>query len=97
MEQSMFDRVTKFIKERYPTGWGGAAIMKTEQGSYLTSVALESANAGAGLCMETGAMCEAQKINEKIKEEIMSISFEIHKDIPREGPGLDESTVKALV
>ena len=66
MEKILFDKVTKFIKERYPEGWGGAAIMKTEQGSYLMSVALESANASAGLCMETGAMCEAQKLNEKI-------------------------------
>ncbi len=66
MEKILFDKVTKFIKERYPEGWGGAAIMKTEQGSYLMSVALESANASAGLCMETGAMCEAQRLNEKI-------------------------------
>jgi len=62
----MFDKVTKFIEDRYPKGWGGAAIMKTEKGRYFISVALESANAGAGLCMETGAMCEAQKLDEKI-------------------------------
>lgn len=66
MEQILYDQVTKFIEERYPVGWGGAAIMKTEQGSYLLSVALESANGSAGLCMETGAMCEAQRLNEKI-------------------------------
>jgi len=62
----MLEKVSQFIENRYPEGWGGAAIMKTEQGSYLISVALESANAGAGLCMETGAMCEAQKLDEKI-------------------------------
>ncbi len=66
IEQELYDRVTTFIEDRYPNDWGGAAIMKTEQGSYLISVALESANASAGLCMETGAMCEAQKLNEKI-------------------------------
>ena len=65
-EEELYNRVIKFIESRYPIGWGGAAIMKTEQGSFLISVALESANASAGLCMETGAMCEAQKLGEKI-------------------------------
>lgn len=66
IEKTMYDKLTTFVKERYPKGWGGAAIMHTEQGSFLISVALESANAGASLCMETGAMCEAQKLNERI-------------------------------
>lgn len=66
IEETMYIRLKEFIENRYPKGWGGGAIMKTEQGSYLISVALESANAGAGLCMETGAMCEAQKLKENI-------------------------------
>ena len=40
--------------------------MYTEDNSFLISVALESANGSAGLCMETGAMCEAQRYNKKI-------------------------------
>lgn len=66
IERNLFEKVTAFIKQRYPSGWGGAAILRTQQGSNLISVALESANASAGLCMETGAMCEAQKLNEKV-------------------------------
>lgn len=66
IEQVLFDKLTKFIEQRFPIDWGGGAIIKTEQGSYLISIALESANVSAGLCMETGAMCEAQKLNEKI-------------------------------
>jgi cytidine deaminase len=38
----------------------------TEEGSYFTSVALECENASVLLCIETRAMCEAQKFNEKI-------------------------------
>lgn len=40
--------------------------MHTAPGSFFTSVALESANAGVLLCIETGAMCEAHKYNERV-------------------------------
>ena len=62
----MLEKAAAFIKLRYPTGWGGCAVMYTEDGQYLTSVYLDSYNGSAGLCMETGAMCEAQKYNLKI-------------------------------
>ena len=61
--QEMYDKAVAFINNRYPTGWGGCAIMYTKEGEYLISVYLESPNASAELCMETGAMCEAQKFN----------------------------------
>lgn len=66
IEQEMYDRATEFIARRFPVGWGGAAVIHTEQGSFFTSVALESANASVLLCIETGAMCEAHKYNEKV-------------------------------
>jgi len=66
IEQEMYARVTEFIQKRFPSGWGGAAVMRTEDNCFLISVALESANGGAVLCMETGALCEAQKYNKKI-------------------------------
>lgn len=62
----MFQKATEFVKKRFPNGWGGCAIVYTEDGQYLISVALESFNGGAVLCMETGAMCEAQKLNLRI-------------------------------
>lgn len=62
----MYEKALDFIKKRYPTGWGGCAIMRTEDEQYLISVYLESPNDAANLCMETGAMCEAQKYNLKI-------------------------------
>ena len=57
---------TEFINKRFPIGWGGVAVIRTENDSYFTSVALETANAGAQLCIEVGAMCEAHKHNEKV-------------------------------
>ncbi|HIU46947.1 MAG TPA: cytidine deaminase [Candidatus Fimadaptatus faecigallinarum] len=66
IEQEMYNRATEFIAQRFPVGWGGAAVIHTEQGSFFTSVALESANASVLLCIETGAMCEAHKYNEKV-------------------------------
>ena len=55
----MYQMATDFVRKRFPTGWGGCAVLFTEDKQFLISVALESFNAGAGLCMETGAMCEA--------------------------------------
>lgn len=62
----MYEKAVAFIDKRFPTGWGGCAIMYTAEGQFLISVALESFNAAACLCMEAGAMCEAQKYNLKI-------------------------------
>ena len=62
----MYNKAVEFISDRYPKGWGGCAIMRTENNQYLISVYLDSPNDSAGLCMETGAMCEAQKLDLKI-------------------------------
>lgn len=62
----MYETAVAFIQKRFPTGWGGAGVVHTAPGSFFTSVALESANAGVLLCIETGAMCEAHKYNERV-------------------------------
>lgn len=62
----MFDRAAELIEKRYPVGWGGAGVVRTESGNYYTSVSIETANASAILCIETGAMLEAHKYNEKV-------------------------------
>lgn len=62
----MWEKALDFLDKRFPKDWGGCAVMYTEEGKFLISVALESYNGSAGLCMETGAMCEAQKYNYKI-------------------------------
>ena len=59
----MLEKANDFINHRYPEGWGGCAVMYTQEGEFLISVYLDSPNSASELCMETGAMCEAQKYN----------------------------------
>ena len=66
IEQTMYRKATELIEQRYPTGWGGAAVIHTAKDNYFTSVAIETANGAAALCIEVGAMCEAHKYNEKV-------------------------------
>jgi len=66
IEEEMYTRATSFIEKRFPIGWGGAAVIHTDDDKYLISVALETFNASVELCIETGAMCEAQKFDSKV-------------------------------
>lgn len=70
IEQRLYDTVIDLIKRRYPKGWGGAAAMELEDGTILTSVAPDVINASTELCMETGAILEAHKLNKDISYSI---------------------------
>ena len=76
----MYKKATDFVNKRFPRGWGGCAVIFTEDQQYLISVALESFNAGAGLCMETGAMCEAQKFNLRITHSLCVSRYSENED-----------------
>ena len=66
IQQKMAALARELIEKRYPVGWGGAAVIRTAADHYFTSVAIETANSSAILCIEVGAMCEAHKVNEKV-------------------------------
>ncbi len=66
VESEMLRLAEELIEKRYPTGWGGAGVVHTENGSYFTSVAIETANASAVLCIETGAILEVHKYKERV-------------------------------
>lgn len=66
IEKEMYIRAVELIEKRYPVGWGGAGVVRTENGNFYTSVSIETANASAVICIETGAMLEAHKYNEKV-------------------------------
>lgn len=66
VENEMYRRAVELIERRYPTGWGGAGVVHTEKGHYFTSVCIDTANSSAILCIETGAMLEAHKYNERV-------------------------------
>ncbi len=66
LDQSLIDAAISQALERYPTGYAGAAAVKTESGKIITSVSFDPPNSGASLCHETGAYCEANRIGEKV-------------------------------
>lgn len=70
VEQQLYQAAIELIISRYPTGWGGAAAMYTKSGKILTSIAPEIINASTELCIETGAILEAHKLNTSITHSI---------------------------
>ena len=66
IEREMYCQAVALIEKRYPIGWGGAGVIHTANGHYFTSVSIDTANASAILCIETGAILEAHKYNEKV-------------------------------
>lgn len=66
IENKMLQIAKDLIETRYPKGWGGAAVIHTQNDRYYSSVPIETANSAASLCIEVGAMCEAHKYNEKV-------------------------------
>jgi len=70
IEQQLYNEAIMLIQRRYPTGWGGAAAMRTDDGLILTSVAPEVINASTELCIETGSICEAHKLGKIVTHSI---------------------------
>ncbi|KDM91710.1 cytidine deaminase [Photobacterium galatheae] len=66
IEQTLYEPAIQLIQTRYPTGWGGAAAVRTASGKILTSIAPDIKNDALSLCMEVGAYLEAHKLNEAV-------------------------------
>ncbi|EGX7690558.1 cytidine deaminase [Vibrio parahaemolyticus] len=66
IEKDLYDAAVQLIETRYPTGWGGAAAVRTRTGKILTSVAPDVKNDALSLCMEVGAYLEAHKLDEAV-------------------------------
>ncbi|MFN2745748.1 MULTISPECIES: cytidine deaminase [Bacillus] len=80
IERQLYESAVELIKKRYPAGWGGAAAMYTEDGRILTSVAPEVINASTELCIETGAILEAHKLNTKVTHSICVVRDDENSD-----------------
>ncbi len=70
IEKDLFEAAVQLIEERYPIGWGGAAAMYTKDNQILTSVSPDVLNASTELCMETGSILEAHKLNVPVMHSI---------------------------
>ncbi|WP_226577819.1 cytidine deaminase [Halobacillus litoralis] len=80
-EQKLYQAAKELLEERYPTGCGGAAAMYTNEDEILTSVAPEVINASTELCIETGAILEAHKLNTKITHSICIVRDNENEEI----------------
>lgn len=78
IEDRMYGEAVALITRRYPKGWGGAAVLRTADDTYLTSVAIETADGGASLCIETGAICEAHKLNKRVTHSLCLVREDEH-------------------
>ena len=70
IEHNLYQAAIDLIEKRYPTGWGGAAAMHTVDGQILTSISPNVLVAATELCMETGAILEAHKLNTTVTHTI---------------------------
>jgi cytidine deaminase len=66
LDQCLVDAAVRFARERYPEGEALVAALLTETGRVLFSVPAEARLSMASLCAETGAICEAHKLNERV-------------------------------
>ncbi len=66
LDQHLVDAAIAQAIARFPTGYAGAAALYLEDGRVLTSVCLETPNEAANLCHETGAICEAYRLDARV-------------------------------
>jgi cytidine deaminase len=67
VDQRLVQAALDFLENRFPGEKNrGCAAMYTDTGRILLSTYFESLNESACLCHETGAICEAYKLNEKV-------------------------------
>lgn len=64
--RELIDRVQAFARDRFPEGDEGVAGVLLSDGSVLTSTAPAALNPSVELCHETGAFCEAYKLDREI-------------------------------
>lgn len=77
LDQTLVDAASQLIRERFgDSGWGGAAAVYTATGRVLTSVSVEALLDAANLCIETGAIAEAHKLNEPITASVCLVRLD---------------------
>jgi cytidine deaminase len=67
VDQELVDAAIELARTRFPgQAWSGAAAMRLDDGTILTSTAPEALNDAVSLCHETGAICEAFKRGRRV-------------------------------
>lgn len=63
LDQQLVDAAIAHALSRFSYGYAGAAALYTADGRIITSVCFDSPNDVVNLCHETGAICEAYRLN----------------------------------
>lgn len=66
LDQELVDVASKLLDDRFPGEGGVAAALYTAAGDVLTGVSFDPEWGSGGLCAETGAICEAVKLNQDV-------------------------------
>ncbi|MFJ8442704.1 cytidine deaminase [Kitasatospora griseola] len=67
IDQELVDAAIELTSRRFPgQEWAGAAALRLDDGTVLTSTAPEPPNNAVRLCHETGAICEAYKLGRRV-------------------------------
>ena len=66
LDDGLVAAARELLEVRFPGAEGITSAMYTEDGTVLTSVVFEPEWGGGGLCAETGALCEAEKLGKKV-------------------------------
>lgn len=66
LDRELIDAAISLAKSRFPAEDACVAALRTSTGRVLTSVCAEAVLDSACLCAETGAICEAHKLNESV-------------------------------
>ncbi|WP_329561797.1 cytidine deaminase [Kitasatospora sp. NBC_01266] len=67
VDQELVDAAIALARARFPgQEWSGAAALRLDDGSVLTSIAPDFPNNAVRLCHETGAICEAFKLGRRV-------------------------------
>lgn len=66
LDQRLHQAAIDLLEARFPLAGGLAAAAYTRDGEILTSVVFQPEWGGGGLCAETGAILDANKLNKEI-------------------------------
>jgi cytidine deaminase len=67
VDQALVDAAIELANRRFSKApWSGAAAVRLDTGEILTSTGPDAPNVAASLCHETGAICEAFKLDRTV-------------------------------
>jgi cytidine deaminase len=67
IDQELVDAAVNLVEARLPqVEWAGGAAMRLHDGTIVTSLAPKARNPAVETCHETGALCEAYKLDKNV-------------------------------